>query len=101
MDTYKEYKMRDDIIYVKPPTYFLIEPDYFSEFPSKPDPISLVIWRVVKKTLLIIGVLLGFLVIIVGGSILIGKYMPILMGYWWLLAGMLGWLCGSVLFDRY
>ncbi len=97
-DLQKKFLMRTDRIYIHPQTSFMIEPVISIDRQEK-ESLKAVIWKIAKRVLFITGVLIGFLAVIIIGSILIGKYFPEIMFAWWLFVFGLGYVCSSIIFD--
>jgi hypothetical protein len=98
-DIYKYYKLSETPIRVrKPHQEFLIMPCYSNDRIIKKSLKDRLI-KALKRTLFVSGVLLTFLIVLIGGSIAIGIYFPDIMPIWWLFAGAMGWVCGELLFD--
>jgi len=98
-DMYAKHKKRMEQIRVSSPySGFLIEPD-FSMDKIKRIPLKTRRLKMAKRVLLVFSVMMIYLAVLIGGSILVGTYLPEFVGYWWLFSFLLGWVCADISFS--
>lgn len=62
-------------------------------------PLKTRVLSIIKKILFVTSVILVFLILLIGGAVLVSLYCPEFIGYWWLFSFLMGWVCANILFD--